>query len=877
MNDIDLKLRTLVEDDASYELLILMLDLLEAREDKSHFDQGEPIELMSSGIENHDTLSSFVLRFNGLCELVSNCVIANDLMGSKNNTFRNKLAQLGKYDVELLPGDRTMKLILKTLTNVKSSYQEVITLDRLDSYTKTHILDVTSCFQSMLSYVFGIYPFDLFSYGDKVQIGKTVNQPLLKRKLDLLDDGTYIKFQAFKKTYFGFQGHSMVIKKTGDLFSFFDPNGGETFDLDLNGLCHQINSSMAGATHMSFLDGKKYIQSVMFEKNTLSPLSGQEEAQHSRLEITASDLILSGVKSIIEIASLDDETLIHEMDQLRTRIEQRLENHHEPSALSGITVIHQSDRYFRDQTEDKIDYFYNKRIKASQTLWKARLTQKPFDPQTYVSALQKNTSFYDFIAIANEALEKEKLPQPVCNMISNQLIERIKTTRDIQLFLMSAKGRNSSTELIEQVIKLKFPEIVKSAYDVAAVFKHLSVEQCTKTFEGRAKNLISMIKSAGDLGDIFKYFSLDQRNNMFEAIKDDLTNIIQSSDDSLYDFQQALNVLLPDQQAILLDLMMKKPLESIQIGNGFGTFISLYEHLSSSLSSEKSIVFGESMLKRLPEMVTRSSFKDLHKLSEKLPQEQWLLLCNEIKNKRLIPRAEKKDVFIDKSYLGIISQEKLKPLLESMSGHLPDFMLERIPVNYLPIVLDGRIAQLPTLIKSRVVNLTQVLNSFPYEQCAVLMREPDMQILAIECFKNYANHTKDPLFTALRFDNDEKIKNATDDLFRVIKQRYQPSVISLPYLNSKKIQETAHIRTVIEYFAKNLDNYWLQKLNIALKLDLKIDLNLRDSQLFITAFEQYAANILSASQTHIKDVVKNIQREGIMADESLKSPFNPKK
>lgn len=210
-------------------------------------------------IPRHAELLRYIFRFNGLCELISNYIIMEDLMGRAQNGLEN-FDQSSYKAVRI--NDSTLELANNNL------YQEKITLFNLSQprVRNSHILDVCSFWQKIIAFLFGVYPCSLFSFLEPVQTSdRKINQELLKSKLDALPDNFYIKFMIFNKDIFGFKGHSMVIKKTGDAFSFFDPNKGEETNLDFEELCTQINGAIDkhNAESIAFLDAEKFISELV--------------------------------------------------------------------------------------------------------------------------------------------------------------------------------------------------------------------------------------------------------------------------------------------------------------------------------------------------------------------------------------------------------------------------------------------------------------------------------------------------------------------------------------------------------------------------------------------------------------------------------------
>jgi tricorn protease-like protein len=106
---------------------------------------------------------------------------------------------------------------------------------------------------------------------------------LLNHMLDGLEDKSHLKFEAFKKGRFSLDGHSMLIRKTGDSYSFFDPNRGEFTQLSIDDLCELINESMRTykANHMCFLDAKSFTADLRKKMGTdYSPFIDEQDLIH---------------------------------------------------------------------------------------------------------------------------------------------------------------------------------------------------------------------------------------------------------------------------------------------------------------------------------------------------------------------------------------------------------------------------------------------------------------------------------------------------------------------------------------------------------------------------------------------------------------------
>jgi len=165
--------------------------------------------------------------YDGLCEVICNLAIQDNLLGNE-----------GKF--------------------------ESIALNKLN-ITDTHIMHNFSFFDKALAFLFNRYPFNIFSSSQKELSGQSA--VLFKQKFAGLTLGSYVKFFTFQKMAIGYssQSHSLLIKKTGaDTYSFFDPNHGEFSQLRINELEIAINYTARAwqSTHIAFISGDKYIQSL---------------------------------------------------------------------------------------------------------------------------------------------------------------------------------------------------------------------------------------------------------------------------------------------------------------------------------------------------------------------------------------------------------------------------------------------------------------------------------------------------------------------------------------------------------------------------------------------------------------------------------------
>src|SRR5579885_1995945 len=93
----------------------------------------------------HEELLNVNRRFGGLCELVCNRVLFDDLLGKGTQTY-----------------------FIRKHVNVERMNE--------DKVKKSHILDIYSIFRRALAYLFGIYPGNIFSCFDQWSLVSTAEK-----------------------------------------------------------------------------------------------------------------------------------------------------------------------------------------------------------------------------------------------------------------------------------------------------------------------------------------------------------------------------------------------------------------------------------------------------------------------------------------------------------------------------------------------------------------------------------------------------------------------------------------------------------------------------------------------------------------------------
>ena len=874
MRDIELSLRSIIRDEASYNLLRTMLNLLAARDadyDKVSVKFAQHDIVDSPEFKDYSHLKKFIFRYNGLCELICNAVLAEDLMGKSDSLIPGEFVGFDKksYDVKSI-NDHTIQLIHKALASkISNTYKEKLSLNHIGMFSKTHYLDVASFFQHIIAYLFNIYPFDLFSIRDKVQIDKKVNVAVFQKRVEALADGSYIKFMVFSKNIFGFNGHSMLIKKTGKTFSFFDPNFGETFNLDLPSLCECINKKMLEyqASNMAFLDGKKFLQHIepIIQKSpskieNVGLKSDIDKPQQSLSVIT--DFIFAEITQLVKQRKISDDDLIGTMDTLRKGIEQRMSLKHFEPANANI------NRFMRHKTDFYLQDLDNVRMNSSIFNWRNLLEKKGYSVNLVIHLVSdKDTPRYQInIPAVDEGPSLAKLDsfliknclQPkgikntydlsalfsvmsidACERVfkskSWKLPEVIKSPRDIQIMFAALNIDNANAKdksaIIYKAIHKHIPTMIKSADDFRTIMSALDEEQRTKLFKSMQENgkLTSFINSAGDLADILEFLNIDEIYEIFDAVSNKLPALISKSNDSAYDFLLACEFLHSrKQRQCLIDTMMAKlpiHLENID------TFNRLCEYLDWD---EKDIFFAK-MMDQLPDVM----FNDKVWVKPKLTAKQFILAFQQLKEK--VPK--------------IIA---LHYLLDLGDNHYPENRLPDMTLEEYEIIFSGLKDEIPTLIESAsdfskrakageetcaiifeamkdklssliktTDDLAAVHKVLSSEQRAEVIHEREQIILADKFKKILSKNDAMELASALLSDDNADLDKIFDRITSVShhKNEWIPQ-----FFTKNNVDLKVFINEITE-----LDSYWIDKFKVALNLNSWIS-EKRDIKL---AIEEY--------------------------------------
>jgi hypothetical protein len=200
----------------------------------AEFEQDGVIKLAEKDPKKYKNLHSSITRFNGLCEIISNFVMAKDLLGERHSseTFYKEINK-----------------------NIDILEKEV---------SKTHILKIANVIELFMAFAFKKYPENIFTQKEQKEIYKdgNLNRSMIAEKLDSLPEGKYLKVFCLKRDGLSLQGHSLLVKKGADgKFAYFEPNAGAFYNLTKDSLFNKIEKSVNAFggefKEVCFLDAEK--------------------------------------------------------------------------------------------------------------------------------------------------------------------------------------------------------------------------------------------------------------------------------------------------------------------------------------------------------------------------------------------------------------------------------------------------------------------------------------------------------------------------------------------------------------------------------------------------------------------------------------------
>lgn len=225
-----------------------------------------------------------IKSYSGYCDLICNYLTMTDALSD------SKTAELTLKNLQI-----NYKSYYSDIYYDKNKYQpESDQYDEslkprfqiMEDLSKTHLLLITKLFEKILYFLSGRYPNSIVKPNELSKIlnkDNTINQDILQQSLDKCEPGSYIKFCTIResgkliKTPTG--GHSMLIYKQKDgKFSFFDPDGGLSRNLDFSSLATKINEATQNTKKICLIDNKKFLsrapKKIQAKYKTQSPSIG---------------------------------------------------------------------------------------------------------------------------------------------------------------------------------------------------------------------------------------------------------------------------------------------------------------------------------------------------------------------------------------------------------------------------------------------------------------------------------------------------------------------------------------------------------------------------------------------------------------------------
>ncbi|MDF2965014.1 MAG: hypothetical protein K0Q51_402 [Rickettsiaceae bacterium] len=235
----------------------------------SPFNVGETVvaEFVQDGIihiavenpEKYKNLNNSVMKFNGLCEIISNFVMANDVLDKPCS--KDELYKLIRGSIDILE-------------------KEV---------SKTHILKIANVIELFMAFAFKKYPENIFSRNEQKKIFKDgkLERDLIGRKLDELPEGKYLKVFCLGREGLSLQGHSLLVKKCpGGRYAYFEPNSGAYYNLTKESLFNKIEQSVKAFggqfKEVCFLDAEKLAVKKSLLKQLVEKYSPKLAKQQGR-------------------------------------------------------------------------------------------------------------------------------------------------------------------------------------------------------------------------------------------------------------------------------------------------------------------------------------------------------------------------------------------------------------------------------------------------------------------------------------------------------------------------------------------------------------------------------------------------------------------
>lgn len=615
--DSEIKLEQLAADDEQFNTLLAVACLILPQEIgfSRTFSQGDILE--HKDLNPYNKLKSLNRKYKGLCEIISNYVIAEDLLGSPDEVIRHRLE----------------KIMYATSEN---TLQKKIKLSFLNTFSETHILDRATFYAFSLAYFFDTYPLSLFTAREMQSINENGDTEPLIARFNQLPVGSYVKFEVFEKKLFTLTGHSMVIKKMQQGFAFFDPNTGEE-QLDMQGLLSTIEKKKSehSGTAIAFIDGNRYIQAV---QSDIKPMVF--DAEPSEHPITQE--IIAELKEYIARNQFDNESLLRQQDKLQTEISKHLKN---PKKHHFST---HSRHFNKQKLVERLKQF--EEIKQEANAHRFKSSFETFNIQRAKESAEEIMapihSFDDLMSCVNasgaKVAEFSKL-SPVQEKASELMDTSYKYKIAYSTFPLTPE---KLVRLIDSAKSMN--DIFWALHQGGAEYAHLK-DELYSLISGQSP---AFIQNLSDLIDVLEYLpNSTQRDLVCETIQHRFPEILSKEKGTACEYCAALSLLSGEYKPLLIQIMLAQPFMHLEA-------LSYLCFLAEHLNEEELEQILSSVVEQIPEAMANDSglkvvdnikfvVKRLNdgdwdkiytRLSEKLTFDTIILLCTDssINKQRLI-------------------------------------------------------------------------------------------------------------------------------------------------------------------------------------------------------------------------------------------------
>ncbi|WP_168464374.1 hypothetical protein [Wolbachia endosymbiont of Ctenocephalides felis wCfeT] len=173
---------------------------------------------------DHKKCLHLYIKYCGLCDILCNYVTARNLLETA------------------IKAEEGIKELCKDIRDTLHTLE--------DKFCDTHTLTIASIIEKILAFLFKIYPCNILSYSQQLNIlDRSNNELKLNRAIFLnsfnqLEPGNHIKFSVLNRM--ALHGHSMLFIKSKDGAggAFFDPNYGVAFFRTGEELCNIIDKKL---------------------------------------------------------------------------------------------------------------------------------------------------------------------------------------------------------------------------------------------------------------------------------------------------------------------------------------------------------------------------------------------------------------------------------------------------------------------------------------------------------------------------------------------------------------------------------------------------------------------------------------------------------